>query len=427
MNSFLGRVFFVVAFLVSSISTTHLWGAPWPADVVENSHRYQVPYKDGFLSSAWGICFESNDRYKFDFGFERVSVQTSHLRRPISIPHIYQIDNRYRPVPAPVVFFLSGAFGDAEGPSNLQMLNWYSKIGYHVIAIHDPWSKPYIKAGPYASLGDPEKEAESLYEIIKKTLVTLKVRGLVLGKPRIVGLSHGAFLGTVIATLDSESQKPIGFEDVTAWSAPYDLNETVDALDSALNETFSDYLNSSVGKVGRRYIELCKLDGLIRPPRDLQEEAKMMTTWFGFQDFLVEALYDYEKYVGLPDGKTLPGGVNDKKSPNEKTFKAAVRFRSTLTNYFPDALKVVESEKGKISYWISRAALNGFKDIRLFASEDDFLNKNSAWKSPVKYDLILIDSGGHFGYRRLDWFEEVFRMSFDPAHLNAGFAMTGSK
>ena len=103
------------------------------------------------------------------------------------------------------------------------------------------------------------------------------------------------------------------------------------------------------------------------------------------------------KSLGLPEGRA-----------ETRKFLEGLTFQDALGLIDSKGFKDLRSsQERKLSYWIFRAIENGRKDIRILSSIDDMINEEVNSKLLATNHLMMLPSGGHFGYKRLLWFDKL--------------------
>ena len=397
----------------------------WPAFQVPEE---VVEHEDTYISSMWAQCLqhgfvkatESAGFVQPDIESEEVRLRNVFLRKPLRYQKLLQKDKEGHLVKAPLVVYFNGVFAyDKNSKSNLMRL--FHGWGYHVISLPHPWSLLFISAKPQFSLGHLEYEARVLLQVLQQQKELLSKDDHLDGI-HLVGLSHGAILATAVAAFNTQLSAPLPIEGVTGLSPPYHLDVAKDRLDRMMDDTEKRYRGMTGLHVLMYARSICKKHKRDMPQRI--DKAKTLVAWLGFQNPIVDALYKYEKEVGLPSKDPLPHVFRRDSLRDTFDFKTKLRFRSILKNYFPDVIPVIRN-KGGVAYWVNQALEGGFQNFRYIVTQNDFLNNPGAWSREEgpsqhimqfleenKVDMIVLPYGGHYGYSHKKWFWDLMRNAF---------------
>ena len=89
-------------------------------------------------------------------------------------------------------------------------------------------------------------------------------------------------------------------------------------------------------------------------------------------------------------------------------------YMTYYKEYAPRTYYLLRGPEGGISTWIDLFHLRTGRTMRVFTSEDDFLNSPDDWKNLPSADVLMVQKGGHFGYRALVWFQKFLREIYAP-------------
>jgi hypothetical protein len=306
---------------------------------------------------------------------------------------------------APLIVFLSGLFGNLDDSVARNTVDAILSAQVHILAFPNPWSPSYREGNPSAKPGQIETEAKVVREALRRAIARIGPENI--SQVSLVAVSYGAFLGTSVAALDERSERPLIDGTVTLFSPPLDLSAAGFAFDRGF----------------KRYQELasCQKRSLLsyywdyyraRNDHDLTAQDRDCADYllFGeFHDYLVQLarqLHEQDGVGEIPDPVLDPAAY--RRWQLELTFKKfATEF---LQESIPDPDHLPPDRQW--ATWAQRLtpALRTSR-LRVFASQDDFLNLPGAWSAkPIQAALpsealLLIDWGGHYGYSQLSEFK----------------------
>ena len=307
-------------------------------------------------------------------------------------------DNEIKEVQvAPLVIFLPGMFNDLDDSENRRFMLSLSKRGHHVATLPNPLSTDYITAKPNYKPGEFFKEARTLYRAIKRIVLSYKMRGILKdNQVQIVGVSYGSLLSSIITVLDANDAN-ILTAGTTLISPPLNFRESLKRIDYYIDETSENFAGMFwTGKL-YKFLRVCFSSGFDR--RD--EWAKGMTIYSGFQEYLVNTIKMWLRVQGIK--KDLPY-----QNPHwERTFK----FEHYLDWYAPEVKALLDSPMAELKHWVNQAR-ELQKPIRILAAMDDWLNSPEEWEDFYQDQVIILPNGGHYGFRKLEWFEKFLTLAF---------------
>jgi predicted alpha/beta-fold hydrolase len=216
------RIHFI-AFLTACLS----WGSVGAAD-------YNYPYHDPYLATATAAIV-NDDGLTPKLRPQMVRVPgipgRNHLPslegRGESSVALYRQDHR-----APLIFILAGLgsspyFGIAPYFATL-----FYQQGFHIVILPSPMSWNFaLSASRSGAPGYAPEDARDLYEVMQKTLSTLKNRYRVSNKDiHFLGISLGALEGAHLSVIDTDERK-IGIAKYLLVNPPVDLPDALKKLD----------------------------------------------------------------------------------------------------------------------------------------------------------------------------------------------------
>lgn len=193
---------------------------------------YSYPYPDPYLATATtailsgnGSCVESSI-LRIPGLPGRNELPTLEGRGNVSLA-LYQHRR-----PAPLLFILAGLganpyFGVAPYLSEL-----FYREGFHVVVVPSPMSWNFaLSASRLGAPGFAPTDARDVYEVMQKTLVTLKNRhGRAITTTHFMGVSLGALQGAYVSAIDAEEKK-IGIARYLLVNPPVNLAYAVNKID----------------------------------------------------------------------------------------------------------------------------------------------------------------------------------------------------
>tara|TARA_B100001248_G_scaffold262484_1_gene258741 strand:- start:218 stop:1474 length:1257 start_codon:yes stop_codon:yes gene_type:complete len=413
-----------MAFLISAflILSSH---AGWNTEAIYTAKTFQVGvdnlgFEDSYETSFWGSLkarwFLAKSAKK-----KKIWVKEAFRNRIPVMYHVQQekrwrhpkYDSRDRDVmeseayyvdlKRPLIIYLPGIFNNAASSHSRRAYDRFEKLGYHFLALPNPWSKDYINANPYgAKPGDVLHEAVSLRKVMDKAIDLIGKENIT--SIELVGASYGAFVAGVIQAFEDPND-PL-FSTTTIISPPMDFRYSIPYID--------EQMLSVSGKVEENDIwDNIKLvfDYLLAGFRtDIDEEnlekAKPYTIQIGFKQALLKSIKEYAK---VHDLDWIPHFDDEKEQAEwEDNFV----FNYYFENHAPEILKVLQSEFASLHYWIDAAQASNFSP-RIITADDDFLNPEffptkSMFENYPPATYLSLPEGGHLGFLAFPWYESFY-------------------
>ncbi len=406
------RAVLLVLFLLT-LGLRSAW-AGWSDAALNYQNSYDFDVEDGYLSTVWGSCHSPNPKWdRMRAKLVNWNVTTDELYyRTLPTKMALTTDHRARVKKAPVMFFIPGAFTNLDEKMPKHFIDRFTKLGYHVFVVPNPWGTQYVSRKPKTITGHIEAEAYTLYDVFKKAHRYLTEKGYANGEYHISGVSYGAFLSAMISGIAaSDPAQVVSFKSTTIISPPLDLGLALDNLDSVLDETV-DYTSMWLPRLARKYLSICRVD-MDDVGRYSKRDAMGLAASQGFHVNLINSLRLYDKLWNL---NTIPGNFWGAFSRSYRRWRKEMSFSKYFRQYNRGAAQIVDGPKGKLSYWIAMAREHSDTRIQVLMASDDFLNTDYT-KSVVRNDLnegelIELPTGGHFGFRALPWFDELLERAF---------------
>lgn len=388
----------------------------WDNEIRNHAQTYFNPHKDQFLSTIMGVCsFEWPWKKKFGI-YRKRDFQDKDLADRIPVTQVFSYKQKLKVDPklhesmrplskremdkvqvAPLVIFLPGMFNEIDDSQNKRFMLSLSKRGHHVATLPNPLSTDYINAKPNYKPGEFLKEARTLYRAIKRIVLSYQRRGILKNNQvQILGISYGALMSSIITVLDANDANIIN-AGTTLISPPLNFRKALERLDSYIDDTSDKYAGMYWSGKLYKFLRVCFSNGFEK--RD--EWAKGMTIYSGFQEYLVNSIKAWRVVNGLKQDQPY-------QNPHwEKTFK----FAHYLDWYAPEVKDMLELPEAELHHWVDQASQYG-KPVRILAAVDDWLNTPEEWQDFYDNQVIILPNGGHYGFRKLPWFEKFLTLAF---------------
>lgn len=390
--------------IITIFSFSTLAYNPWSVELKEHVERYYHPLENAFVSTVQGQCRDWTKPYwAMDVEVKDYRVKSSYLDSgELPLKMALQRDEDGRPIKAPVVFGIPGAFNNLDSGMSKQFTDNFSKMGYHTIIFPNPWGTQYIKNRPFAPTGSVEHEGRALYQAMRKVHQGLNSQGLIDERVDLFGVSYGGFLSVMIDAIDAESSNPILTGDITSVSPPFNLGVTLNQLDSLIGQT-QPFIGIGLFQTLKKGLSLCLADSNRDVDSKKIKNARGLTIGAGFHADLINSLKAYDKAWNL---RSIPHSFWGSYSPVFRRWMKRMSFTRYYKTYAPRALDKIRSEKGDLYYWLDKAQQAGSLKTRIMLSNDDFLNDNENWPDRAYgEETVALSNGGHYGFRSLRWYE----------------------
>lgn len=195
------------------------------------SADYGYPYRDPYLATAT-VALLSGKEDGVKSSILRVPglpgrnyLPTLEGRGHVSLA-LYQHDG-----PAPLLFILPGFGANPYFGVGPYLAELFYREGFHVVILPSPMSWNFaLAASRSGAPGYAPKDADDLYDVMQKTLATLKLRhNLVPTGIYFLGFSLGALEGGYLSVVDAQEKK-IGIARYLLIDPPLDPNNAVDKI-----------------------------------------------------------------------------------------------------------------------------------------------------------------------------------------------------
>lgn len=397
------------ALILSVLISHNLLAKGWSTQAIKLGHEYQHPIHDGAVSSIWGNLMPMVSA-KLG-GHNGITIRSRYIRsRHFKSGHIEFIESWPEDLVyqrLPVVIFNPGVFSPLWGDQTTDMIKRLSELGYRVIAFANPLDKDFVTLNPNFEVGNIYLQAQAIYEATQAIIGDYRRGGLMKGDPRFVGVSYGTFLTTLIAALDLKANNPIGVRDVTLFSPPFVLTESIGLLDKLIINTRKNGFELSSWRVLKGIWRILWLRGLSRREATdsrLSIEARGILGEMVFRSGMARALKELDKLtgkVGVP-----------KKRKARRQWRDSLLFSEIFSKYSPEFASSFTGSSGEqLTTWLDQLRAHDIP-IRVLSSKDDFINAQIPVESFGEDEIIVLEAGGHYGYRSLDWFSDLVNISF---------------
>lgn len=402
--------------------------AGWDARVIQYANNYETPYHDGYLSSLAATCRLKKISYEdMKVPVETWKIFANNLEKGfLKVGVALQRDRKDQIMRAPLAIFIPGTFGNVDTTMTNRWMDSLTRLGYHVVTMPNPFGTDFVSKVPIAKLGTVTVEAEDLYKVVREIFKKLRYLHALNGSVRLVGVSLGGFFSSVLAALDAEHPNPILTTDVTIFAPPFHIGRGIDRLDKLVDEFRDPFQEMGLIKMYFKFRRACNLEDPSNPGEEVLADARGLVAFPGFYKGLMKSVTTYDKVRSL---NYVP---EDQEEYME--WKKRFKFSTYYKDLNPEGRKLILSKEGHLYYWLSRAYKAGAPSVRLLTTTDDFFNDTGVWgpieSNPlvgtgiydlmlnpeewerIRKDIIVLNHGGHYGFRGKPWFENFIRLAF---------------
>lgn len=398
---------FVLKSIILFLSTNS-WGAGWSPEVMEHTKSFSMPYANGHVATLQGSCRAPKYKNKQLPGKRRDIVVNipQFAYKDIKLKAVLQKDVDGNLINAPVVFYIPGAFSNVDIQQTRRFRHDLGEMGYHVISFPNPWGTDFVKARPNKAIGDTYYEGRAIFALIQKAHEYLRERKIAGEYSRLVGVSYGGFVSTVVSALNVEAGDPINLKDTTVISPPLLFSKTLQNLDTLVIRN-NKYIKMNLLSLLSKFKKVCKLDSDQFADPKILRSAEGLVIRGGFFDDLITSVTKYNKIFSLAK---VPGYFFGLLSRRYRKWKHSFTFEKYFKEFAPENLEIIRSEFGSLYYWKKRAQKNGYDNFRVVLTKNDFLNNFEDIRHDK--DTIVLPTGGHYGFRYLPWFSKLLNLSF---------------
>ena len=294
---------------------------------------------------------------------------------------------------APLVVLVPGIFGKLDAAEIRWLGLLLHRKGFNVLRLVNPLSIPIFSRRPKYPGMDFESEARVYSQFIKSLQ---QEHGF--SKIHLVGVSYGAFIGSVIA--EQLGERLTG--QVILISPPKNILTSLQIVDSYFEE-MKEEVDSFPWEHLQFWFQM-KWAYWTRQEIDLTPQlAKSVMVISGFhRGFL--GLKDLAESLKNPDSSWVQ--FYKRWQPSVRKQTGALGFTSYLRDYNPRFF--AHPKKHEVLYWLNKFN----RPWHIYTSNDDFINRPSPWNHAPQ--ITIFENGGHvFGYLDRQEFLESFLTKFD--------------
>jgi len=380
----------------------------WSPEVLQHAKSFSMPFKNGHVATLQGSCLAPKYKNKQLPGVRKdIKVRIPEFaNREIKLKAVLQKDKAGNLIKAPVVFYIPGAFSNVDIQQTRRFRHDLGELGYHVVSFPNPWGTDFVKARPNKAIGDTNYEGQAMFALILGARDFLAKRNILGDYSRLVGVSYGGFVSTVVSALNVEAKDPMQLKDTTIISPPLTFEKTLQNLDTLVLRN-KKYIKMNLISLLSKFKKVCKLKNDEFASPKIIRSAEGLVIRGGFFDDLITSVTKYNKIFSLAK---VPGYFFGLLSRRYRKWKHNFTFETYFKEFAPENLKIIRSELGNLYYWKNRAKEGGYNKFRIVLAQNDFLNN----KEDIRHtkDTIVLPTGGHYGFRYLPWFKELLNLSF---------------
>jgi len=387
--------------------------APWEKnskDILLES--YPLKIKNGYVSSMWGLISEPSvdisknkllDTGKFivdDHNFTSPYFKSGSLKGRI----LYWKGKRERPL----YIVIPGSFSNISTPQTKRYAHTLLHMGYNVIMFPNPLSIDYLKNKPTHPMGDVFIEAKAISEALGLWLEKVESKSVFISSINIVGTSYGAFISALITGGKREWSKKLN--KVFLISPPRYLMKSMLLLEQRVVESKNFLSLSKYSKVLHTYYLAFKVywggaQGGNLNDNDLKKIQEISVVR-GFQKLFLESL----SYADSVLKKNIYSKIKNAGDPKKELKSMShLRFSDYASTHLFQVKKKLESGEEDILHWINQKEGANAR-VRILTTENDWINKPYSW--PKNQGILVLPTGGHFGFRGGHWFDRFMREFF---------------
>ncbi len=287
---------------------------------------------------------------------------------------------------APIAVILNPLYsGEFTGQMN-RFIQYFGSKGYHVLVFMNPWSGDVTSKNPKFMIGDVWKEAEMHIEIMDQVIAQRIGKDNVSGGT-LVGLSYGAFLGSIVKAYDQKRTNPVIDGPTLLLSPPHDILKSIKNLDRQIRDSSGLAFNCILKANALTLMSDAKNKTDYNDTNIDETCAKFVMSFVGFQATL----------------KITVANLNDSKKLGLSLSQIA---SVTYESYMRDIAKLNPTVKETdLGHWMSESKLYGYDKFLVVASADDNINEGVALRNFSYYygfntsNSVLLPTGGHTGFR----------------------------
>jgi hypothetical protein len=390
------------------------YASSWKTKVFDSTSEFDFPFDNGHMATLQGSCHKPKYK-KRELPGKRVTYKISiseFSKKEIKIQGVLQRDEKKNFIKAPVAFYIPGAFSNIDISQTRRFMHDLGNMGYHVLVFPNPWGTDFIKTRVNKPIGDVHFEGQAMFSLIKRAYGILNEMDITTDKSRLIGVSYGGFVTSVVSALNIEENNPLRLVDSTIISPPLLLPKTLNNLDKLVEDN-RETIHLNLISLYSRYLKYCKLENDFHASEKELQQVEGLVIRGGFYDSLIGSVGKYNKIFKL---KLIPDFFYGVLSKKYRRWKKSFNFQSYFDEFAPKNLDVLKSQYGSLYYWKNRAASAGYDNFRVLLAQNDFLNNPEDIISTP--DTMVLHTGGHYGFRHLKWFDKFLEISFKDSVLN---------
>jgi hypothetical protein len=339
----------------------------------------------------------------------RKAFISSHYFKKGHIPYLLgeaKNDNKIRPL----IVYIPGTFSKLFSQITKDFHLRFIRLGYRVISFENLLHHEALDRGPLFNLLDAKAQAKAYFEAAKAIHKHLHQEGKVNHDVALIGQSYGGFLASVMFDLDATNSKKLkdNFfkEGLHVYSPPFDFSRSVERFDEILKEAKKDkFFGRHISYIATHF-KVSQVDKESEISPRLRSRSLSLFIDFGFRFYLQKTLESIQRLKGTT---FIP-----RKKGNKKKFFENLTFRQAFYLMGPaDFLNFTKSEERTLSFWIKSAIKKGRNNIRILSSQDDMINDGIDPILRGSSYMMMIPTGGHFGYRQSLWFDQLLVKVFE--------------
>jgi hypothetical protein len=375
---------------------------------LEVAGKFNMNFADSFVATVKGSCHTPDIKYKNIHAkiFDLKITNRSDFKESLKVKVGLVVNKEGKVKKAPLAFYIPGAFSNREIKQTRRYMDFFTKKGYHSITFVNPWGTDFVKADPYNKIGDVQKEGEVMYRLLRAAYSFMLDNDYIKGQTRLVGVSYGAFVVSMVTALNAEHRNPLNLKDSTLISTPINLGESIKRLDSLIKNN-THYIGLNIINLAYKFTRICWTDS----DEDIDDKklkiAKGLAINQGFFEELVKSVRLYDERNNI---NKIPGNEDGWSSDIFKKWKLNFTFSKYFESYAPELTVKINTKYSDLYYWINRSRHAGFNKTRIVNATNDFLNDPKHLRK--RSDTIILPRGGHYGFRHLKWYDQFLNTIF---------------
>lgn len=294
-------------------------------------------------------------------------------------------DEKKNVKPAPLAILLNPMFSGVFEGQMVRFLDFFAARGYHVAVFMNTWSKSITDQKPKFFPGDVIREASLNMELIDYVVNNKIGRANITGAT-MVGLSYGAFMSSVVKSIDSHRENPLIDGPTLVLEAPTDISRSAENIDRQLEEVAAD--TAKCTKANISFFAQMLIHSDFNKISNDENCAKQLFLTVGFHDRFHDMLRKFN------DAKKLGLSEEQLKSMTFKSYVDGLVKQNVQPGY------------SDVGYWISDAQKTGYNKFLVLTTLDDNINEGTDLRTNAyaRFDnsnLIVLPRGGHTGFRAM--------------------------